>query len=1111
MHGAQITMATSSTISSHKNLPMDSDSQNRPRPTHLRKVSTTPNGAIRGSMPRSASTPNMHTLAVAEDISHERISAAPNVALEQIDIEASRNLVRFFRNTGPPSLRSSIDSQRNCFGSPTPVDGRRWSIQSLRKNMKTKMRPVSVQTQSGNNTFLSTTTAGHSYIAISVPGLDDLKDNAFMASPVEPSDPGGPQESSDVRIIKHGWPLRQSKPVRNSDVQVGSVVRTLPSKEKQRPSSPKSHKLDDVTLASLEISGPVLRYLNSNSPVEDHAVNLVPVRAGHSKLGSDTTAANDPAATKIAEPGKRASKKAETTLATSEQVSTQASAGQPSHIDSDSLAQSRPAFSGKQSGHSTASLPARDSPRPSHKQRDVSHLRVTSGLQVPYAPQFPQSPGFPALLATMTFPSPPDYSPSHSAKNSVSSSSPSQAPGSPLMAGLPSSRLKTQSSLDGRMAQQTRPSVKKYHSDGRVPASHRSERVTTTAARSQDVSSSKTTPAPTSPSGPGVPEQEANAKQSTTGSADDYEKTVQTSSEGQPPSAPASTGTERHSVGSTADTYQSGAITDSRHYSIASDTTATIGDGDTEGTDDQGSKSRRESYNSMTILEKKRSRWSLMESDSASLHRNQSMEDRSQTPTQSETSEAHTVLSEVTQSLAQRRRVRRAQVREKVHKDLNASMLQQLRVSNRPGFKPTDAVDSPVLGWFAQNASSAATSQERMTLQVSSPLTRSTLDSSQTPPLGRGSMAMQDSLDDQGQAAEHPNSSAAVISEASMKSTGLGPSDETQPESSDQLAASAASAALPVLSLSPVTVVVSIEGVSTPSRLRHLSLVNHSPSMNFNGISQRSEHRPIARQRPIPIRIAKPLDGSSAKASSRTNRKSVPNMPSPSILPKGTSTSRRMSMPSNDHPVDPEQSPTNHPSHRPSLMSKEQETQWLRTHQQETAHEWRLAALKERIRIERLVMEKDSPEENKHVAHNTEDDPRAAAETDGDRNRQLREKNSNSSIGSITATKSNRMDALSILNTNAAHNKRSLDSVSFSLGNEGDFGAATGHAKGPDRLSTMGLSVERRLQRLERNSDNWVGVVLPLLAEMNRTLREMQRESMGQDAALKLVNFDTTL
>ena len=142
-----------------------------------------------------------------------------------------------------------------------------------------------------------------------------------------------------------------------------------------------------------------------------------------------------------------------------------------------------------------------------------------------------------------------------------------------------------------------------------------------------------------------------------------------------------------------------------------------------------------------------------------------------------------------------------------------------------------------------------------------------------------------------------------------------------------------------------------------------------------------------------------------------------------------------------------------------------------------------MAALKERTRLERLAMERDAaalagkaiddiPDERDEVEEGEEKD---------EVTRQLRERNSSRSIASSTTKQNNRMDTLDVLN-NAAEKDDS------------------------EKSGTTDKAIEERLSRLEKNGDAWLAVVMPLLQDMNQMLRDLRRESVGQDVTMKIMD-----
>jgi hypothetical protein len=184
-----------------------------------------------------------------------------------------------------------------------------------------------------------------------------------------------------------------------------------------------------------------------------------------------------------------------------------------------------------------------------------------------------------------------------------------------------------------------------------------------------------------------------------------------------------------------------------------------------------------------------------------------------------------------------------------------------------------------------------------------------------------------------------------------------------------------------------------------------------------------------------------------------------------------------------------------HPWHRPALdaetsttavaVSRAKQTEWLRAHQRETAKEWRVAALRERTRLERLAMEKDAATLVGEILDERDEEEAEEGEDKAEVTRQLRERNSSRSIASSTTKLNNRKDTLDVLN-NAAED------------NDDD--------KSHDKPESIDKAIEERLSRLEKNGDAWLAVVMPLLQDMNQMLRDLRRESVGQDVTIKLMD-----
>jgi hypothetical protein len=528
----------------------------------------------------------------------------------------------------------------------------------------------------------------------------------------------------------------------------------------------------------------------------------------------------------------------------------------------------------------------------------------------------------------------------------------------------------------------------------------------------------------------------------------------------------------------------------------------------------------RERGESMDILQRKRSSrlhrqsWTSVTDEDG---RTAAESERSERSSIMSASSSGTVKTSTSSSVAasDRRMARKAKIREKFQRDLNATKASTVtpRHPDHPAATVfMDSVDSPVLGRFPQSAAGGALPlrARRTSVPGPSPLAAQSASDSDEQESWSRHVSRRSSTHDIAQLIPHTvHEDAASASPTTPRAPVSAENEDEEKEAQTPRA----------LTLTSVMIVASIEtsAPSTPSTtaLRPLSLLNHgvSPPIPPPRLSIRSEGKASVRQRPLPIKIA---------TGTKPNRKSVPNMPTPPLSAESPASLRRMSLPTQK--VLPQT--TSHPWARQSLVSslpdtspssREKETQWLLAHQRETAQEWRLAALKERTRLERLAEEKEAVtlEENEEEEAEEEDDEEEEEPEKSEMPRTLRERNSSRSIASSTTKTNNRKDTLDLLNTNAARTNSGPASVKSDDGTASRSGTvspmvaeedAVAPAPQPQAPSTLDPSIEERLKRLERNGDVWLSVVMPLLQDMNRMLRDLKRESVGEDMTMKIMD-----
>ena len=1124
----------------------------------------------RSPVPRAVSIPNLQSGAVINTnstfldlrdsilVDEEAEAAFRDIAREQIDAATLRELARFFRTTEPPSRAPSFDVGGNdCLGTSAMTmrgDRRRWSIQSLRK--RRGRRTTSLTVQLPETAVPKTTSAGHSYIAISVgeEGGVPAKKNSDIAgrrlSQLRLSIPrhgrlsnltmSGLTIPNELEWLKDAEAMREQQ--EEEEAAEKQTVRSQSTGPKDMPQSP---TITVVTPPSTEPMTP-LTALSSHPPHPPIPERPPSAERPPPRQMMILSEAGSPVMPLKASPESKISFNIPPTSPTESQRPSSSSSAPPKLLAHRRQLSAFPNTSPKSSSSRRSASPRSPSPISSLKRgqnpqlqkqqiQNQGHLQhpqpkkpanivVKGRLEVPQTNQLPDSPGFPTMLAAMTFPSPPETSPVHSPSNSISSLG-SARPVSPTVtaaaaaatARRTSSRAMLESSLDQRVmqpqqdsTQPARPPLRKYRSDGGPLLAFTSQKSIASSVGTYHGDAAELAVAQTAeicghPSSSSAAAAEETTPQETTTT------TIPVVEETQTRLSDCATDSEQFETAS-----------ESYRHSLKSDTTETSVSTATSGV---RGRERERSSESMDILQRKRSSrlhrqsWTSVTDDDD--RRTAAESERSERSSIMSASSSGTVKTSTSSSVAasDRRMARKAKIREKFQRDLNATKASTAapRHPDQPAATVfMDSVDSPVLGRFPQSAAGGALPlrARRTSVPGPSPLAAQSASDSDEQESWSRHVSRRSSAHDIAQLIPH-----TVHEDAASAS----PTTPRAPVNAENEDAEKGAETPRALTFTSVMVVASIEtsAPSTPSTtaLRPLSLLNHgvSPPIPPPRLSLRSEGKASVRQRPLPIKIA---------TGTKPNRKSVPNMPTPPLSAESPASLRRMSLPTQK--VLPQT--TSHPWARQSLVSslpdtspssREKETQWLLAHQRETAQEWRLAALKERTRLERLAEEKEAAtlEENEEEAEEEEDDDDNDEEEVPEKSevpRTLRERNSSRSIASSTTKTNNRKDTLDLLNTNAARTNSGPASVKSDDGTASRSGtaspmvteedAAVSPAPQPQPASTLDPSIEERLKRLERNGDVWLSVVMPLLQDMNRMLRDLKRESVGEDMTMKIMD-----
>lgn len=540
------------------------------------------------------------------------------------------------------------------------------------------------------------------------------------------------------------------------------------------------------------------------------------------------------------------------------------------------------------------------------------------------------------------------------------------------------------------------------------------------------------------------------------------------------------------------------------------------------------------------------------------------------------------------QNLAERRMARKTKLKEMLTKETKPSA-HGLKLS-KPITSLSDAVDSPVLGWFSQNVpeipkcsplshwrSSLAETPISTDVEISEetePHAHQKASSVKLSPIQIQSPGKTYSSKDSPESrtyhsARSSESSLCSFKTASMhtsweKGEGIGNARDDFDHPSDAPVASIEAASAPKperaqaegltndlstmpiapeLTLSSIMTVVSLSNYSPSearssqsaratsppspsplpsisrqgsssirtkrgSTLRPLSLliqsplpVTSSPAASLKRQeSVRADGKPLLRHRPIPIRVAKSLAESPTQHIPEAGRENLPNLLTPPTSPKPRSKSSRMSVPPlvcGGIPEQPmvEEAPSLASSRsRSQPMSIEEENEFLQAHQRETARAWRLAALKERIRLGKATMETELEALN---SPKLKDDKEKKEDT---------ESSERSSLGSSGQDESDDTTNDSQPESPAPEIRpKSTKRSTYSQGLNPPL-PKNKHTRSP----AIGCREDLQLDAA-KSSDEWMGAIMPLLENMNRMLREMKEDDIGQELGRKMKHLSAAI
>ncbi|KAI1361043.1 hypothetical protein F5Y08DRAFT_30760 [Xylaria arbuscula] len=887
------------------------DESFRPRPAKADDLPR-PDSRRRARLPRSKSTSN-----VSDALSRARCATddTSNVALEQVDNTTLRELANVLRTTGPSPNRQATHD--DCFRISGTGEPRRWSLQSLRRSKRMKFQRNSLQSHLPDNVVPGTTAEGYRYNAISTPApKKNTADGPWFRSqyPVFIPSPQSPIEGTHRPSSPRVWPERSSsKAVRFS--------RGGRENGDNEFSPDRRNRSND--------------HSQSNRVSTDHLLRamLNPVDEGNElDLGPSwemLCARQDPD---------------EDTTRTLLQMAVDE---EQDHRLDDSQ-EIKPQLDGKGSPHP-----------PPRSSRRVANIHIQPGLAVPKEDLLLESPGFPNMLATMTFPCPP--------KGSRPSSPASHGSTAPSIADSLSSRPAVQPRTSSRRAatstsvsaaslngivMQKRPSSIHATSDRptqsveksntvlingtsadrppTAPADHSTSSATSLGEADQGLKSQfgsirRSREERVAPSGGGVGEcqRESLASQLTATTSSSRQST--------------STNSSRSSTASEVSTHSKSTITAQKPHSEAIQTSKSIVTSTSEQCTNAPSKEP-------TSIIGKEDEIGPTETSTSDFYDRQ---ERAERPSSglSSTSSLNSGADPQNKSIIERRKARKAKVREYKIRDLDASR--------------ADMIDSPVLGYFPSSlpfgrdspyqahSTSVHGLRRPSTLSMATTISEASnetpqkIDSSSPVELNRGPPLREESYIEAPTKA--PLTAGVQLTISAVNATDIEP---IYPPTPDWHTSG--------ITMSPVMVVADVESRPGSPTLRSSSLARPEPS-NSRVRLKPLKISPHSRQKSLSVTISRnPTTGAIERSSSapidpRFNRRSLMTMPTPPMSPEVTQASKRLSLP----PVQLSLPVTTRERTPPSRCHEWQ------TVERESEGNLRSATLKERVMREKLQKEKE--------------------------------------------------------------------------------------------------------------------------------------------------------
>ncbi|KAI0515335.1 hypothetical protein F5B22DRAFT_606837 [Xylaria bambusicola] len=864
-----------------------------------------PDSRRRARLPRSKSTSN-----VSDALSRARCTAdndTSNVALEQVDISALRELASVLRTTGPPPDRRPTHD--DCLRLSGTGDPRRWSLQSLRRNKRIKPQRNSLQSHLPENIVPGTTTEGYRYNAISTPipkknNLDGpwfrSQYPVFLPSPQSPprhhlSSPGIWPERSSSKSVHFS-----NTEKRTGDPESSSHRRSRPiDKDNSRSMRVSTDLLLRAMLNPVDEGiehdiGTSLTTLCSQRGLEDGEMQALPrVTMDEDKIHE----LNGPE------------------RATSSDIV----------IGTESLLVKTP----RESPHASSEGKGPPYPPPRSSRR-LANINVQPGLAVPNEEMAPESPGFPNMLATLTFPCPPKGS-RPSSPASPNSTAPSIAESlkvRPIVQPRTSSRHATSISAPAaslnEIVMQKRPGSRQVVTDRPTdtePAEHpTSVDVVHGQGPNNEISSlrqphEKIVASPCG--GVGKCQRESLASQLTATTKSSRQSTLTYSS-------------SRSSTASEVSTQSKTTIVAQKTETESTQTSQLIEPPTSERCTNAKDRESKTTFASEDDV-------GPTEIDNPDLYERQSDFERSDSGLSS-TSNSNIEANSQPKSIIERRLARKAKVREYKMRDLSRA----------------DTIDSPVLGYFPAALPGPSTSfhssRRPSTLSVATTISEASNETPQNIDItSHTDLTRELPLQERSSTETTTRASRTMSAQLTMSAVNATEIEPIYPPTPHWHTSG--------ITMSPIMIVADVESRPGSPTLRFSTLARpeqSSPRVRLKPL----KISPHSRQKSLSVTISRnPTTGAIERSSSvpidtRFNRRSLMIMPTPPMSPEVSQASKRLSLP----PV-PFNLPVTPRERTPP--SRCQEWQSSQTTEQGIEGSLRSTTLKERVMREKLQKEKE--------------------------------------------------------------------------------------------------------------------------------------------------------